>query len=65
MNSEKKDSAIKFFSPGQKSLAINKLQIEIIGSEDQSLDYAASNHHKSDFVESQKDWNNFFTEGND
>jgi|LauGreDrversion4_2_1035121.scaffolds.fasta_scaffold1993101_1 hypothetical protein len=68
MNSVKKDKSIKFFSPEQKSLAANlnnKIQLEIIGSEDQSLDYAASNHHKSDFVESQKDWNNFFTEGNE
>ena len=41
------------------------MPLEIIGSEDQSIDYATSNHHKSDFVESKKDWNNFFTEGND
>jgi hypothetical protein len=52
MKSVKKDSGIKFFSPEEKSLTNIKLQLEIIGSEDQSLDYAASNHHKSDFVES-------------
>jgi len=52
MNSEKKNSVIKFFSPEEKNLTANKLQLEILGSEDRSLDYAASNHHKSDFVES-------------
>lgn len=52
LNSEKKNSVIKFFSPEEKNLTANKLQLEIIGSEDYSLDYAASNHHKSDFVES-------------